>query len=306
MRRKCIPREELAKSTFLADRKPQTPEDEAWLPLDDVLAMQPETGKLHFVFHTAFCRSTLLVRALDMPGVSAGLSEPGIIAALVNAGEEGKALVKPVLDLLSRPQGPGEAVFLKPTNHANMLIPDMLGARRDAKAVLLTCGLAPFLRSVLRRGLLGRRWGRQLYLEMMSYAGMDLGLDAREQFSMTDMQAAGLAWLLAQRWFKALLGGGGGDRLRVLDGDCFNAERARTLEAIADLAGLDLPRGRAEEVAGGPLFGEHAKLGGEFPSNEDDKAPAPILEEEIAQVGQWIGMIAEQARLQVPLKQTLF
>ena len=298
-----IAREDIGAKEFLADRTPAAPQDDAWLPLDDVMAMRPDTGPLHFIFHTAFCRSTLLVRALDAGDISVGLSEPGIFAGLASGGEAVRPLVKPVLDLLSRPMAPGATTFVKPTNHANMLAPALMAARPDAKAVVMTNALPKFLGSVARRGLMGRRWGRQLYLETMGYAGMDLGMDAREQFSMTDMQAAGLAWFFAQRWFAMQMAGGAGSRFRVLDGDRFNENRCETLRAIAHFAKVDGLADRAESIAHGPLFAEHAKLGGAFAEQEEPSATAP---EEAEQVGQWIGMIAARAGLDVPLAQTLF
>ena len=302
-----ITREVLSQPPFLADFKPASANRAMWLSFDQVKAMRPATGPLHFIFHSAFCRSTLLVRALEIEGVSAGLAEPGIIAQLAGAGAGAASLIKPVCDLLSRPWGQGEAVFVKPTNHANMLIPALLEARPDASAVLMTNALEPFLRSVSRRGLMGRRWGRQLYLEMMGYAGMDLGMDAREQFSMTDLQAATLGWFLSQRLFAGLLAGPHGKRLRVLDGDRFDHDRADTLKAVLELAGIEAVPDRIEAVVDGPRFRSHAKLGGDFveSASEPDTAP-PIVEEEIAQMRQWITMIAQQAGLKVPLAQTLF
>lgn len=304
-----ITREVLLQPPFLADFKPAGAEGTAWLSFDQVRAMQPDTGPLHFIFHSAFCRSTLLVRALEIEGVSAGLAEPGIIARLAEAGADATSLVKPVCDLLSRPWGQGEAVFVKPTNHANVLIPTLLEARPDARAVLMTNGLAPFLRSVAKRGLMGRRWGRQLYLEMMGYAAMDLGMNAREQFSMTDLQAATVGWFLSQRLFASLLQGSHGERLRVLDGDRFDLDRADTLGAVYDLAGMDVEPETIEAVVDGPRFRSHAKLGGEFAQNEGDSgenAASPIVEEEIVQMQQWIGAVAQQAGLKVPLAQTIF
>ena len=297
-----IGREVLGAAGFLADMKAEG--ETAWLSLDAVRSMQPEPGALHFIFHTAFCRSTLLARALNVEGVSVGMAEPGILAQLAGAGETARDLVKPVCDLLARPWGRGEAVFVKPTNHANMLIPALLAARPEATAVLMTNPLATFLRSVDRRALLGRRWGRQLYLEVMGYAGMDLGMDAREQFSMTDLQAAGLAWFLSQRLYSGLLAGPEGGRMRVLDGDRFDDARADTIKAVLDLAGLDHDPKAVGAVVDGPVFRKHAKLGGQF--DGDAPAASPSFRQEIEQVEQWIGMIADKAGIAAPAQQTLF
>ncbi len=301
-----VERAVLAQPAFLADFQPPSAAQEAWVSFDDVKAMRPETGPLHFIFHTAFCRSTLLVRALEIPGVSAGLAEPGILAALAGAGQAGQSLVKPVCDLLSRPWAAGEAVFVKPTNHANMLIPALLAARPDARAVLMTNPLQSFLKAVDKRALIGRRWGRQLYLEMMGYAGMDLGMNGREQFSMTDLQAAGLAWFLSQRMFAALQAGAEGNRLRVLDGDRFDESRAETLEAVLTLADVPFEPEAVKAVVDGPLFRSHAKLGGEFAGDAQAAKPSAAFTQEVEQVGQWLGMIAQQAGVTIPARHTLF
>lgn len=300
-----VERAALSQPPFLADVQPAGADGEAWLSFAEVESLRPEAGPLHFIFHTAFCRSTLLVRALEFEGLSAGLAEPGIIAQLAGAGEAAQTLVKPVCDLLSRPWSAGEAVFVKPTNHANMLIPALLAARPDAKAVLMTNALAPFLESVAKRGLMGRRWGRQLYIEMMAYAGMDFGMDAREQFKMSDLQAASLGWFLSQRYFAGLLAGPFGKRMRVLDGDRFDLQRADTLEAVFDLTGVTAEVAQVTAMLEGPRFHNHAKLGGAFTQGEGKGTPA-IVTQEIEQMAQWIGMIAQQAGLAVPLRQTLF
>lgn len=299
-----ISREVFTQSGFLADIDPAKAEGSAWLPLADIKAMQVQAGPLHFIFHTAFCRSTLLARSMNIPGTSVGMAEPGILAQLARAGEAARDLVKPVCDLLSRPWPDCKAVFVKPTNHANMLIPALLAARPDATAVLMTNPLGVFLKAVDKRAIMGRRWGRQLYLEVMSYAGMDLGMDGREQFSMTDLQAAGLAWFLSQRMFAMLVNGPDGDRLRVLDGDRFALDKADTVEAVLELAELDYDPVAIEAVVDGPIFARHAKLGGEFA--EVASAMPPALEQEIGQVQQWLDMIASQAGVTIPVKQSLF
>ena len=92
--------------------------------------------------------------------------------------------------------------------------------------------------------------------------------------------------------------------LRVLDGDRFDAEREATITSVLAMAGVEageLPR----VLASGPVFNEHSKLGGSFDA-ATERAEDPRLAEEIDQTRQWIGMIAQQAGLELPLPQTLF
>lgn len=294
---------------FLADFRPAGSDDTASLAFEEVAALDPEAGALHFIFHTAFCRSTLLARALNIEGASVGLAEPGIIASLANFIQAGGERVQPgltrsVLRLLARRQPGAEAVFVKPTNHANRLIPALLAAKPDSRAIFMTNGLEPFLASVARKGLMGRRWARSLFLELQAYAPVDFGLDPREMFLAGDLQVAGLAWLLGQNHFASILAGPEGPRLAVLDGDRFNAERARTLGAVLAFVGVEADDARIEATAGGPVFETHAKLGERYESNE--VAVRGGEAEEIAQVSRWIGLIAEQMGPAVPLTHTLF
>ncbi len=297
-----VPPEQFASQGFLADHAPQTEADSAWLSFAEVQAMRPRTGPLHFIFHTAFCRSTLLARAVNKADGVIGMSEPGILASLASGGEAAIPLFKPVLNLLSRPHGASSAVFVKPTNHSNMLMPALLNARPDAKAVLMSNTLPAFLNSVNRKGMMGRRWGRQLYLELQTYAGMDFGMDAREQFAMSDLQATGLAWFLNRRWFALHLGGQvrgvAPDRLRTLDSDAFNEARAQTFAALGNWTGVDALAGQADAMAKSDIFTSHAKLGGDYAAREASDASrsiSAIVQEEIAQVEEWVGMIAKQA-----------
>jgi hypothetical protein len=298
----------LSQTACLADLGGEGGYEGAQLPLAALGTLtSPGNAPVTFIFHTAFCRSTLLVRALEQPGISTGLSEPGIIAGLAGAGASGQAAIGPVAGLLARPWGTGEAVFIKPTNHANMLAPALMRALPQARAVLMTNLLPSFLAAVVRKGMMGRRWGRQLYLELMAYAGMDLGMDGREQFLMTDLQATALAWFLNQR-FLAALASNFGDRVRVLDGDAFGRDPAATLAAVYAFAGKAVSPEQIAAIANGTVFARDAKTGEDYAakSARDGAATSSaVTADEIAKVSEWIGLIARQAGLSVPLKQTL-
>lgn len=306
-----IPRERLGQAAFLSAVGGEGGLEHAELPLAALsergAGMAASDAPVCLIVHTAFCRSTLLVRALEQPGISAGLSEPGIIASLAGAGAAGQTALAPAAQLLARPWGAGAAVFIKPTNHANRLAPALMQALPQARAVLMTNPLPSFLAAVVRKGMLGRRWGRQLYLELMSYAGMDLGMDAREQFAMTDLQAAGLAWFLNQR-FLAALAATLGERARVLDGDAFAGDRAGTLARVYAFAGVAVPDARLGAIAASPVFASDAKTGADFAAKAARDAAATrsaVTEDEIAKVAEWVGLIAGQARVSVPMRGVL-
>lgn len=303
-----LPRARLAANAFLADIARETGYETAEVPLAALASAVPApSAPVTFIVHTAFCRSTLLARALEQSGISTGLSEPGIIASLAGAGAAGQAALAPVAALLARPWSVGEAVFIKPTNHANMLAPALMRAVPQARAVLMSNPLPSFLAAVVRKGMMGRRWGRQLYLEMMSYAGMDLGMDGREQFLMTDLQATGLAWFLNQRFLAALVQNFG-ERVRVLDGDAFGRDPAATLAAVYAFAGHAVSPEQIAAIASGPVFAADAKTGEDYAAKAARDAEATrssVTEDEIAKVGEWVSMIARQAGMSVPLAQTL-
>ena len=296
-----VPDAQFAATGFLFEYEPGDPADRMSLSFDQVTEISVEALPLHFIFHTAFCRSTLLSRALNIPGMSIGMSEPGIIANLASGGGRVEPLIAPILGLLARKKAGVEGIFVKPTNHANRLIPALLRALPNAQAVLMTNSVSPFLQSVRRRGLMGHRWGRRLYLEMQSYAGVDLGMSPEEQFSMTDLQAAGLAWLLNQNYFTQLASSVFGNRIRTLDGDFFNSNREDTIRAVLAFARLDPNEIGPDGISLESAFATHAKLGGKLAEQDNGTAHT----EEIGQVRQWLELIAEQMNVEMPIRQTL-
>lgn len=244
-----------------------------------------------------------------MKGKSVGLNEPGILNSLVKAGPRAAPLLGPTLDLLSRPFVDGETVVVKPSNYANRLIGAILRARTRSKAVLMTTLLPAFLSRVARKGMLGRLWGRQVLLEAYDQDGCDLGIDMRAIAAMSDLQAAGLGWLLNQRMFRSHLRGSDRARLRSLRGDRFHQDPTTALMAAAAFFGLDFTSRMVGSITEGPVFRTHSKVGGDFEATEAASArhaAHPMTEQEIAHVDTWIASLAGQAGIEMPPGQTLF
>ena len=124
---------------------------------EQCLALPPVP--LHFLFHSAFCGSTMLLAGLDRPGVAMGLSEPQLLNDVVGFRRRGAQpaqvarLTEVAMRVLARPFAPGETNVVKPSNMLNPLAELMLAMRAEARAILLHAPLETFLISVVRKGL---------------------------------------------------------------------------------------------------------------------------------------------------------
>jgi hypothetical protein len=300
-----VPRDRHSKLTFLADQYlREIQPSAASVPMADV-SNNAATSAPNFVFHSAFCCSTLLTRALDVPGVSMGLNEPQIVNELAAAALQrrlsGDVLGK-VVGLLSRPFAAGERVAIKPSNEANMLAPALLDHDGRSRAIFLYAPLSRFLASVAGKGMWGRIWGRRLYASLALRGGRDFGFSEAERFELTDLQASALAWLLHQSEAADLLARFP-ERVRTLDSETLLARKSETLVALAAHFGLDAEERRWRGVAEGPVFQTHSKeIGRSFDTDgRSSNAQSPVIDEEIQMVDTWARAVAKHAGLAMDL-----
>jgi hypothetical protein len=297
-----LPRSERAGLTFLSNEylRPLSLET-ATVEVGRLGEALPAPRSLpHFIFHSSFCASTLLGRALDVPGVSSTLLEPQILNDLAEGARRGalpRELLQIVLGLLARPFAGGEIVAVKPSNVVNVLAPAIMDIDPAVRAIFLSAPLTGLLKSVADKGLWGRRWARRLYATIAGENGVHLGIGPAELFELTDMQVTALAWvqhhaqqlLLLQRF---------GPRVRSLSSETFLANRPETLAAAAAHFGLPLDRRQARQIADGPVFRTHSKELGRAVSPDQPLArrgSVPIIDEEIEMVRSWAQAVAANA-----------
>src|SRR5206468_6981110 len=150
----------------------------------------------HYIFHSAFCCSTLLARALDLPGTAMALKEPQILNTVTEAARA-KALSRETLQLivrlLARPFGAGERVIIKPSNVVNLLATALLEIDAGSNAIFLYAPLRRFLRSVADKGLFGRVWARTVFRTLRSDTALNFGYSSEDLLDLTDLQVAALA-----------------------------------------------------------------------------------------------------------------
>ncbi|MFC3443107.1 hypothetical protein ACFOKF_18210 [Sphingobium rhizovicinum] len=280
----------------------------------EAMAASAAPAPIHFIFHSAYCCSTLLAAAFDMPGMAMGLKEPVLLNDLIgwrHRGAKGLEVAR-VLDeglrLLARPFARGEAVVVKPSNIVNPLIPAIMGLRPQARALLLHAPLDAYLASIARKGMWGRLWVRDLFMKLMR-EGMiaPLGIAPDDYLSLTDIQVAAAGWLAQQRQFQLLAPQLGG-RVATLDSETLVARPQDSLAALAGLFDIDLDQATIAAVVDGPVFARDAKSGADFAQGQraqDARHGLELHGEEVEKVAQWARVIAGNAGIALDLPQSL-
>ncbi|HEU0043070.1 hypothetical protein [Sphingomonas sp.] len=274
----------------------------------DALASAVPPVRLNFIFHSAYCCSTLLANAYDRPGAAFSLKEPVLLNDMVGWRHRGaaptalSAVLGDALRLLARPFDPGEIGVIKPSNVVNGLIPAIAAARPEAGILLLHAPLKVYLGSIASKGLWGRRWVRDLLAKQLADDIVQLGFDQPDYFLQTDLQVAAIGWLaqhalfvqIARRW---------PDRVRTLDSETLLADPPSALAALDQLFGAEATPAMREAIVA-EVFRRHAKSGSDFSVAHraaGQESAAALHGEEIDLVLRWIQAVADGAGIGMEL-----
>ncbi len=298
------PRLQHRAATFLTDDHLPAGDAPTVLRRGDVMPAAAAPAPLHFIFHSAFCCSTLLARAFDIEGTSMGLKEPLIFNDLVGWAHRGgtPAEVAAVLDdslsLLARPFAAGEAIVVKPSNVANAMAPAMLAMRPGAKALLLYAPLRDYLNSIARKQMDGRLWVRDLLVKLLKDRLIDLGFSGEDYLRHTDLQAAAVGWLAQHALFARMVERFGPARVRSLGSDLVTARPRDVMVALVELFGIELDAAALDAVVAGPAFTRHSKSEAAFGGAErvaEQRSAAELHGDEIEKVALWAEAVAANA-----------
>ncbi|KAK0343312.1 hypothetical protein LTR94_018799 [Friedmanniomyces endolithicus] len=245
------------------------------------------SSPIHFIFHSAYCCSTLLASAFDLPGSAMSLKEPVLLNDLVGWRQRGAA-----------PDATGEATVIKPSNVVNGLATAMMSLRPQAKAILLYAPLEAYLTSIARKGMTGRLWVRELLSRQLVDGLVELGFAPRDYLLHTDLQAAAVGWLAQHRLF-AIMADRWPDRVRTLDSEQLIAAPLASLDAASAFLGIAPPADGFIPVIE-TVFQRNAKDGSPFKPGQregDRQQGQQLHKEEIERVAQWAQLVARNAGL---------
>lgn len=310
-----VPRAAHRAATFLTDEhlpKGLTP---LVVRRADALALAPPPVPLHFVFHSAYCCSTLIARAFDRPGWAMGLKEPVILNDIVGwkrrggQGPDMASVLDDVLTLTARPFSAGEAVVVKPSNIVNVIAAPMLALRPQSCALLLYAPLRTYLASIAKKGLDGRLWVRTLLLGLLDDKLIDLGFNPRDYLAQSDLQVAAVGWLAQQALFARLVQQFGPDRVRTLSSDALLRDPAQAMAQLAGHFRMPLDAPALDEIVAGPAFTRHSKSDADFSAADraaEHEAAQSAHADEIDKVARWAEVVAQTAGVSLTLPAPLF
>lgn len=306
-----VDRSILSAATFLTDAYLPVPSRPRIIGCAEAAAVKSPAP--HFIFHSAYCCSTLVANALDLPGVSFGLKEPVMLNDISGWRRRGGqpaeivTALQTAMKLLGRPQGPGENVIIKPSNVINALAPAMLAASPESQALLLYTPLQNYLASIAKKGMWGRLWVRDLFVKLSKDGLTDYGFTPEDVIQQTDLQIAAIGWLAQHRLFAAIEDRFGPQRIRSLQSENLLANPEAVMQQLCDHFNLRPSHEMLAETIK-KTFARNAKTGDSFNADmrraeHDDSIK--LHQEEISKVVIWAEAVAKSAGQNLTLNSPL-
>ncbi|PHR19129.1 MAG: hypothetical protein COA41_08005 [Sphingopyxis sp.] len=302
-----VPRDVHRSSTFITDEHLPNVHDYELISRADLAKAEIPTVPVHFIFHSAYCCSTMMARAFDIPGVSMGLKEPVILNDMIGWRRRGAdrqklaAVLDKSLELLARPMGDDRAVIIKPSNICTPLAIASLQLRPESKALLLYAPLQSYLQSIAKKEMWGRIWVRDVLIGTLKDGYAVGGFSQEQLLQLTDLQVAAIGWLSQHAAFAKIIETIGPDRVKTLDSDSFLAMQEATLQSLNQLFALDMDDTQIAQTLQGPAFTSHSKLdqaksGSVFDASarhREQKEVSALHGPEIEMVCKWTSAVAD-------------
>lgn len=267
--------------------------------LDKFEASEFPAPKLNYLFHMAHGGSTLLSRALDVPGSNIVYREPsalrqlGVAAAEEQFGDTPPAIWQRVCTLstvlLAKSYRPAERVIIKANVPVNFIIPQLLDMNAHTRGIILFATLEDYLLSILKsRG--HRDWLRNVVAEVGNGIDAELGLAAEERSGLSDAEAAAALWMVQIRLFARALQNY--THLKSLDGELFYSKPRLALGKANEFLRLRLKDAQLDRIVASELFTRYSKdparpFTNEMRLRDKDRLRGEIADE-LARARDWV------------------
>lgn len=261
-----VSRDQIEATPFLDERLPRHGFEARTVPIASLVPVTATSQRAApaFIWHSAFCGSTLLARLLSKAGTSLCLREPSVLTVIASLKRHDhtanfEALSPAVFFALANVGAPSEKNIIKPTNVVNTLILDAAKYFPDAKHLFLTSTPAAFMVSIAKKKEEGRAFVRRLF-SMFAKDGATLGQIPQDQlFGLTDLQIASLVWHMEIEEMRKAQMALDPTKTGWMDGDKFLASPTVGLSAAAAFFDLGFTDDDVAKIVDGPLMARDSK-----------------------------------------------
>jgi hypothetical protein len=252
-------------SIFLDARTQHLGKDVYQIRLDDILLEAASTSsgprRVHYIFHPAFCCSTLLARYFELVPACLVLKEPSLLTQMALMRNEATADWEKTLHmsvrLLTRAYASGGLVVIKTHEPCNAIAADLLERDGTATATFLTSPARQFVLAVLKSQF-RRKWVRTRVPGAAAAAQCQPLIHLRQE-DLTDAQAAAYLWLVNRYICKQLCAGKHHARVVCLEADHLADFPLPALNAVMLNAGLTVDGQMLKMMVEHPSIQRHSK-----------------------------------------------
>jgi hypothetical protein len=234
--------------------------------IDDLLlasATAPPVAKpILFIFHMAYCCSTLLARYFELLPRCFVLKEPQLLAEFALAPDQLSARWNEGFDLctrlLSRTYNSSEVPVIKVNVPCNVLGGRLLQDNPQSTIIFLTAPLRVFLLAALKSQLRRRRvryWVTKLIEGVRGYSTFGNMIPNE----LADSQNAVLFWSLNHQLCGRLASGPHGSRVVVVDSERLADSPQEVLPGILEVCGFSLGHDQFKALVDHPSVHRHSK-----------------------------------------------
>jgi hypothetical protein len=259
------------------------------------------SGRLpvNYIFHIAHCGSTLVSRAIDMPGVNLVYREPAPLRQLAAdhslAGKQigldtvwGRGL-RMVCALLGRRYQAHQPVIVKANVPVNFILPELFKLNPDSRALFIYCRPQDFLIAALKSAE-RRQWVARLLKELAGSISLDTDIPVEVLHRLTPATGAACLWQVQVQRFMVML-----NQLthtRSLDCESFFNSPEKELKNILNYFCHETTDAEISQIVHSDLFVSHAKAPRIKYDNSSRKADRNnlliTLEDEINEGMSWL------------------
>lgn len=263
-------RDSYKQSIFTLPNRIVTDGNETWaVPLAEVVGLV-ESSEVSFrspscLFQIAHCGSTLLSRALDMPGRSLVIRESFALRQFTatplspnsSQNNDRQRALKALWHLLGRQYDPSETVLLKGNVPVNYSLPEIFEVTPELAGICLYSKFDDYLVAALKSDE-RRMWVKHVAREMAPRIKLLGEFESIDFDSLEGGQSAAVLWRSQVRMFEDAIKSNTG--LRALCSDQLYQNPRKVLRASAAHLNISLEESEIDDIVQSDLFKRHAKM----------------------------------------------